>query len=58
MSREGASAEKWAEHVKPIFTAHALKDIFNPNETALFTMYNRRRIWHEGTKVVSGGEMV
>jgi hypothetical protein len=46
-------AEKWAEHVKPIITPYALKDIFNLDETAHFIIYNIRRIWHEG-KEVSG----
>jgi hypothetical protein len=53
----GASAEMWAEHVKPIITPYALKDIFNLDETAHFIMYNRRRIWHEGQEV-SGRERV
>ena len=57
VSREGASAEKWAEHVKPIITPYALKDIFNLDETAHFIMYNGRIIWHVG-KEVSGREMV
>jgi len=40
VSRKGASAEKWAEHVKPIITPYTLKDIFNLDETAHFIMYN------------------
>jgi len=57
VSREGASAEKWAEHVKPIITPFALKDIVNLDVTAHFIRYNGRRIWHEG-KEVSGRERV
>jgi len=57
VSREGVSAEKWAEHVKLIITPYALKDIFNLDETTHFIMYNARRIWCEG-KEVFGKEMV
>jgi hypothetical protein len=48
VTRECVSAEKWAEHAKPIITPYALKDIFNLDETAHFIMYNGRRIWHVG----------
>lgn len=57
VSREGASAEKWAEHVKPIITPYALKDIFNLDETSTFYNVKWKRTWHEG-KEVSRSETV
>jgi CTP-dependent riboflavin kinase len=35
-------AQKRQENVKPFVTKYALKDIFNLNEMALFSMHNQR----------------
>ena len=60
MSGEGASAdldlaEQWRENVKPTITQYALKDIFNPDEMALF--YNaqpKRALALKGEKCQGG----
>jgi transposase len=40
VSREGASEEKFQEHVKQIATHYAQKDVFNLDKLALFIMHN------------------
>ena len=54
VNREGDSAEKWAEHAKPIITPYALKDILNLDETAHFIMYNGKEPGMKGKKYQGG----